>query len=61
MQAYEKREELVYNLRASGMQSMECTEDKAGIVWERFTSHTRHCVVVATPAWASVFWERDAL
>lgn len=45
--------------------SMECTEDKAGIVWERFLLQTNHptsaspelvsVVLVATPHWWDVF------
>lgn len=35
---------------------MECTEDKAGIVWERFVLPTgRSIVLFATPYWWDIF------
>jgi len=35
--------------------AMECTEDKCGIVWERFVVGGESLILVATPHWWDVY------
>ena len=61
-QAYERSKigrEALFDLHA---RAMECTEDKAGIVWERFVlPDTGHSVILfATPSWWDIFATIDS-
>jgi hypothetical protein len=54
-QAYEKGREGFKALHAVG-RSAHCTEDRVGVVWERFAlPNGEEAVIVATPSWWDVF------
>ena len=54
-QAYELAAPIRIELGKLG-RCMEVTEDKAGILWERWIIHNKRSVIlVATPRWADVF------
>lgn len=55
--AYECSKVARYALIEAGARSMECTEDKAGIVWERFIigPNGTSAILYATPDWWDVF------
>lgn len=56
MKAYDRSRPGREALFDNGCRSMECTEDKAGIVWERFvTPHGVSLILFATPSWWEVF------
>lgn len=55
-QAYERSKIGRRALFDADCRAMECTEDKAGIVWERFiTPQGRSIILFATPSWWDVF------
>ncbi len=55
-QAYERSKAGREALFAADCRPMECTEDKCGIVWERFiTPDGRSLVIIATPHWWDVY------
>lgn len=56
-QAYERSKIGRNALIAAGARSMEVTEDKCGIVWERFIvgPNGTSVVLFATPSWWEVF------
>jgi len=55
-EAYERSNAGRQALFGSGCRPMECTEDKAGIVWERFVTQAgESLILVATPHWWDVY------
>ena len=57
-EAYARRKQVFVELLELGATCMECTEDKAGIVWERFMlPNGIPVVVVSTPHWWNIFTE----
>ena len=54
-QAYEQSKETRRDLQKRG-RLMETTEDKAGIVWERYAMPEGHGIILfATPSWHDTF------
>lgn len=55
-EAYERSKAAREALFDAGCRPMECTEDKVGIVWERFiTPKGESLIFFATPHWWDVF------
>ena len=55
-EAYERCKEVRNVMYELNGRQMECTEDKAGIVWERFLMPWGESVIlVATPHWWDLF------
>lgn len=56
-QAYERSKETRSLICQLGARSMECTEDKCGVVWERFIigPNGQSVILYATPSWYDVF------
>lgn len=56
-EAYKRSEETRRLICELGGRSMECTEDKCGIVWERFIlgPNAQSVILYATPSWYDVF------
>ena len=56
-QAYERSKPARDALHSAGARCMEVTEDKCGIVWERYIGgpHGTSIILFATPSWWNVF------